>query len=219
MDYSLNVQPRTQTGSRIKQVRADGYVPGVVYGQGNDAQALQFNERELMRLLRDGGGNQLIELNGLGKKSMHVLMREMQQDPARRNVLHVDFYEVQMDVVVRTEASINFEGESAAIKAGAILIHNVDYIEIECLPRDIPDGFVVDLAILETEQDVVRISDLAVPEGITILNAEPEDVIASVTIPRILEEDEEDEIDEFALEEGASEPEVISRGREEDEEA
>jgi len=219
MDYSLNVQPRTKTGSQIKQVRSEGYVPGVVYGQGNDAQALQFNERELMRLLRDGGGNQLIELNGLGKKSMHVLMREMQQDPARRNVLHVDFYEVQMDVVVRTEASINFEGESAAIKAGAILIHNVDYIEIECLPRDIPDGFVVDLAILETEQDVVRISDLAVPEGITILNAEPEDVIASVTIPRILEEDEEDEIDEFALEEGASEPEVISRGREEDEEA
>ena len=219
MDYSLNVQPRTKTGSQIKQVRSEGYVPGVVYGQGNDAQALQFNERELMRLLRDGGGNQLIELNGLGKKSMHVLMREMQQDPARRNVLHVDFYEVQMDVVVRTEASINFEGESAAIKAGAILIHNFDYIEIECLPRDIPDGFVVDLAILETEQDVVRISDLAVPEGITILNAGPEDVIASVTIPRILEEDEEEEIDEFALEEGASEPEVISRGREEDEEA
>jgi len=217
MDYSLNVQPRTQTGSRIKQVRADGYVPGVVYGQGNDAQALQFNEKELMRLLRDGGGNQLIELNGLGKKSMHVLMREMQRDPARRNVLHVDFYQVQMDVVVRTEASINYEGESDAIKAGAILIHNFDYIEIECLPSDIPDGFSVDLALLETEHDVIRISDLAVPEGITILNAEPNDVIASVTIPRILEEDEEEEIDEFAVEEGAVEPEVISRGREEEE--
>ncbi len=217
MDYSLTVQPRTLTGSRIKQVRAEGYVPGVVYGQGSDAQTLQFNERELMRLLRDGGGNQLIELNGLSNKPMHVLMREMQQDPARRNVLHVDFYQVQMDVVVRTEASINFEGESEAIRAGAILIHNFDYIEIECLPSDIPDGFVLDLAILETENDVIRISDLAVPEGITILNAEPNDVIASVTIPRILEEDEEEEIDEFAFEEGV-EPEVISRGREEDEE-
>lgn len=219
MDYSLSVQPRTETGSRVKQVRSEGYVPGVVYGQGNDAQVLQFKEKELMRLLRDGGGSQLIELNGLGEKSMRVLMREMQQDPARRNILHVDFYQVQMDVVVRIEASINFEGESDAIKAGAILIRNVDYIEIECLPRDIPDGFIIDLAILETEHDVVRISDLIVPEGVTIINAGPNDVVASVTIPRILEEDEEEEeIDEFALEEGVSEPEVISRGREEEEE-
>jgi len=219
MNYSLNVQPRTQLGSQAKKVRSEGYVPGVVYGQGNDAQALQCNERDLMRLLRDGGGHQLIELNGLGKKSMHVLLREMQQDPARRNVLHVDFYEVQMGVVVRTEASINFVGESPAIKAGAILIHHLDNIEIECLPRDIPDGFVVDLAMLKTEEDVVRISDLAIPEGITILNAESGDVIASVTIPRILEEDEDVETDEYALDEGASEPEVISRGREDEEEA
>ena len=218
MDYSLNVQPRTETGSRIKQVRSEGFVPGVVYGQGQDAQTLQFKESELMRILRDGGGNQLIELTGMDKKSMHVLMREIQQDPARRNILHVDFYKVQMDVIVGTEASIIFEGESEAIKAGAILIHNFDNIEIECLPSDIPDGFVVDLSILETEHDVVRISDLAVPEGVTILNAEPNDVVVSVTIPRILEEDEEEEVDEFALEEGAVEPEVISRGKEEEEE-
>ncbi len=218
MDFSLDVQHRTQTGSRTKLVRAAGYVPGVVYGQGNDAQALQFKESELMRILRDGGGNQLIELTGMDKKSMHVLMREIQQDPARRNILHVDFYKVQMDVIVRTEASIIFEGESEAIKAGAILIHNFDNIEIECLPSDIPDGFVVDLSILETEHDVVRISDLAVPEGVTILNAEPNDVVVSVTIPRILEEDEEEEVDEFALEEGAVEPEVIAKGKEEEEE-
>lgn len=219
MDYSLNVQPRIQTGSRTKLVRSEGFVPGVVYGQGKDAQALQFKEGELMRLLRAGGANQLIELQGMDKKSMHVLMREMQQDPARRNILHVDFYEVQMDVVVRTEASINFEGESDAIKAGAILIHNFDYIEIECLPSDIPDGFIVDLGMLETENDVVRISDLAVPEGVNILNAEPGDVVVSVTIPRILEEDEEEEADEFAFDEASSEPEVISRGRDEEEEA
>jgi len=218
MDYSLNVQPRSETGSRIKQVRSEGFVPGVVYGQGQDAQTLQFKENELMRLLRDGGGNQLIELTGMDKKSMHVLMREIQQDPARRNILHVDFYRVQMDVVVRTEASIIFEGESDAIKAGAILIHNFDSIEIECLPSDIPDGFVVDLSILKTETDVVRISDLAVPEGVTILNAVPKDVVVSVTIPRILEEDEEEEeVDEFATEEGVIEPEVISKGREEEE--
>ena len=217
MDFSLNVEPRTETGSRIKYVRSQGYVPGVVYGQGQDALALQFKEPELTRLLRDGGGSQLIELQGLDKEEMYVLMREVQRDPARRNILHVDFYEVQMGVVVHTEASVQFVGESPAIKAGAILIHNLERVEIECLPRDIPEAFVIDLDLFQTEFDVVRISDLDLPEGVTIINAKPTDIVASVTVPRILAEGEEEEEDEFAVEEGGAEPEIISRGREEEE--
>jgi large subunit ribosomal protein L25 len=217
MDFSLTVEPRTETGSKVKHVRAQGYIPGVVYGrQGQDAQALQFEETELMHLLRDGGGSQLIELQGLGEGSTHVLMREVQRDPARRNILHVDFYEVQMDVVVHTEVPIRYEGESPAIKAGAILIHNLERIEIECLPGDIPEAFVIDLELFQTEYDVVRSSDLGVPEGATIINATPTDFVASVTVPRILAEEEEEEEDVFAAEEGASEPDVISRGREEE---
>ncbi len=218
MDFSLNVEPRTETGSRVKHVRSQGHIPGVVYGQGQDALALQFEEPELTRLLRDGGGSQLIELKGLGEESMHVLMREVQRHPAKRNILHIDFCEVQMDVVVNTETVVRYIGESPAIKAGAILIHNLDVIEIECLPRDIPEAFVIDLDLFQTEYDVVRISDLAVPEGVTIVNANPTDVVASVVVPRILEEEEEEEeVDEFAEEEGLAEPEVISRGKEEEE--
>ena len=221
MDFSLNVQPRTETGSRTKHVRSQGYIPGVVYGRGQDARALQFEEPELIRLLRDGGGSQLIELQGLGEETTHVLMREVQRHPAKRNILHIDFYEVQMDVIVRTETPVHFEGDSPAIKEGAVLIYNLERIEIECLPSDIPEAFVVDLGILQTEFDVVHISDLAVPEGVTIVNANPTDVVASVTIPRIFEEEEEEEeeMDEFAAEEGISEPEVISKGKEDEEEA
>lgn len=219
MDFSLNVEPRTAIGSETRHIRSQGYIPGVVYGQGEDARTLQIKAPELTLLLRDGGGSQLIELQGLGEEPTHVLMREVQRHPARRNILHVDFYEVQMDVVVNTETVIRFIGESPAIKAdGAILIHNLDVIEVECLPRDIPEAFVIDLDLFQTEYDVVRISDLVVPEGVTIINANPTDVVASVVIPRILAEDEEEEeVDEFALEEGAVEPEVISKGREEEE--
>lgn len=214
MDYSLNVEPRMETGSKTKHVRSRGYIPGVVYGQGNDAQVIQFMQSDLMHLLRDGGGSQLIELKGLGKESTHVVMREVQRHPSKRNILHVDFYAVQMGVAVRTEASIHFTGESPAVKAGAVLMHNLERIEIECLPRDIPEAFVVDLALLQTEDDVVRISDLTIPEGVTILNADPDDVVASVTVPRKLAEGETEE-DEFAEEEGET-PEVISRGKEEE---
>jgi large subunit ribosomal protein L25 len=216
MDFSLNVEPRTETGSKTKHVRSRGYIPAVVYGQGQEAQAIQFPQSDLMHLLRDGGGSQLIELRGLGQDSTHVVMREVQRHPFKRNILHVDFYEVQMGVAVRTEAAIHYEGESPAIKAGAVLMHNFERIEIECLPRDIPEAFVVDLALLQSEDDVIRIADLAIPEGVTILNAEPDDIVASVTVPRKLAEGEATEEDEFAEEAGASTPEVISRGKEEE---
>ncbi|HEY54137.1 MAG TPA: 50S ribosomal protein L25 [Caldilineae bacterium] len=215
MDYSLNVEPRTETGSKTKHVRSRGYVPAVVYGQGEKARPIQFTQSDLMHLLRDGGGSQLIELHGLGEKPTYVVMREVQRHPFKRHILHVDFYEVQMDVAVRTEASLHYEGESPVIKAGGVLMYGLERIEIECLPRDIPEAFIVDLTLLQTEDDVVRVSDLAIPEGVTILNAKPDDIVASVTVPRKLAEGEEEE-EEFAEEEGAVGPEVISKGREEE---
>lgn len=220
MDLILNVQPRTETGRHAKQVRHAGFVPGVVYGQGKDARPLQFREIDLVRLIRHGASSQLVELQGLDKDSLHTLLREVQRHPTRHTILHADFYEVQMNVVIRTEVPVHFEGESPAmVEGGAILIHNLDRIEVECLPRDIPDRFVLNLDLLETIDDVVHVSDLAIPENVTIVN-DPEDVIASLTIPRKLAEEEELEAEEgmeLEVEEGMAEPEVISRGKEEEE--
>ena len=183
MDHVLTVEPRTETGNKVKRVRAAGYVPGVVYGQGKEATPLKFREIDLVRLLRAGGASQLIELRGLKKRPVRVLLREVQRHPTRRTILHADFYAVEMDVAVRTEVPVHFVGESEAMKAGAVLIHHLDKIDIECLPGDIPENFVVDLSALETVDDVIKISDLALPKGVT-LHHDPDDLVVSLTMPR-----------------------------------
>lgn len=211
MDYVLNVEPRSQVGRAVKHVRAEGLVPGNLYGQGRPATAIQFKQIDLVRLMRQGAASQLIELHGLGKEPRLVLLREVQQHPTRRTMLHVDFFEVQMDVAIRTDVPVHFVGESLAIKGGAVLIHHLDTIEIECMPRAIPEFFQADLSKLETLDDVIKVSDLPVPEGVEVL-ASPDDIVVSLTISRKMAEEEEEEMEEG----GVVEPEVISsRGEEE----
>ena len=207
MPLVLNVEPRKGESGHANRVRAEGLVPGVVYGQGKQATSLQFKELELLKLLRSGGVSQLIELHGLGSATVYSLLREVQRHPTRRTITHVDFYQVQMDVAVRTEVPIHMEGESPAIKGGAVIIHHLDRIHVECLPGDIPDYFKVDLSTLVEIDDVVRVSALAVPKGVTIHQG-PDDVVISLSLPRVLAEAEEG-----AGEEGAPVPEVIRKSK------
>ncbi len=207
MQLVLNVEPRKGESGHANRVRAEGLVPGVVYGQGKQATSLQFKELELLKLLRSGGVSQLIELHGLGNATVYALLREVQRHPTRRSITHVDFYQVQMDVAVRTEVPIHMEGESPAIKGGAVIIHHLDRIHVECLPGDIPDYFKVDMSTLVEIDDVVRVSALAVPKGVTI-HQDPNDVVISLSMPRVLAEAEGG-----AGEEGAPEPVVIRKSK------
>jgi large subunit ribosomal protein L25 len=198
MELVLNVEARSQTGREARQVRAEGLVPGVVYGQGQQATTLQFKEIDLVRLMRAGGASQLIELQGLGKQSVHALLREVQRHPTRRNILHVDFYQVQMNVALQTEVPVHFAGSSPAIIQGALLNHQLERIQIECLPADIPEGFSVDLGLLKTMDDEIHVSDLAEMPGVRVLHA-PDEVIVSLTPPRKLEAEEPAEIAEVVM--------------------
>ncbi len=210
MQLVLNVEPRTQTGSRAKKVRQAEMVPGVVYGQGKPATNLQFKEFDLVKLLRSGGVSQLIELQGLGGGSVFALLREVQRHPTRRSILHVDFYQVQMDVAVRTDIPVHFMGESEAIKGGAVLIHHLDKIHVECLPRDIPEHFSIDLSKLAGIDDVIRVSDLVAAPGVAI-HHEADEVVVSLAPPRVHEEEEVVAAAETA------EPEIIRKGKAEEE--
>ncbi len=188
MDYVLNVEPRAITGRRVKHVRENGYVPAVLYGQGQDAAPIQFREIDLVRILRSGGYSQLIALAGLEKKPVNALIKEIQRHPVRRTILHVDFYKVQMDVKIQTDVPVHMVGESEAVKGGAVIIHHMDAIPVECLPGNIPEALVADMSKLETLHDVITIADLPVPEGVEVL-VEPEAPVISLTISRKLAEE------------------------------
>jgi large subunit ribosomal protein L25 len=181
-----------------------------MYGQGQEAVPLQFKELDLLRLLRTGGSAHLIELHGLGPNPVHVLLREVQRHPTRHTILHADFYRVRMDAPVRAEVPVHFVGESDAIRAGAVLIHHLDRIEVECLPADIPEAFVVDLSRLVHVDDVIRVADLTVPPRVT-LHHEADEIVVSLTVPRAVA------IEEEAAEPTTAEPEVIRKGKAEKE--
>jgi len=188
MDYVLNVEPRTETGRHVKRVREQGYVPAVLYGQGKEAQSIQFREIDLVRILRSGGYSQLIELSGLEKKPVNALIKQLQRHPVRRTILHVDFYKVQMDVKIQTDVPVHMVGESEAVRGGAVIIHHMDTVPVECLPGDIPEAFVADMSKLETLDDVITVADLSVPEGVEVL-ADPDAPVIGLTISRKLAED------------------------------
>ncbi len=204
MNYVLKVEPRTETGRHVKRVREAGYVPAVVYGQGEPAIPVQFREIDMVRILRSGGMSQLILLEGLGKPT-NVLIKEIQRHPIRRTLLHVDLYRVQMDVKIQTDVPVHTVGESEAMKGGAVLIHHMDHITVECLPGDIPEYLVADLSKLKTLDDVITVADLPVPDGVEVL-AEPDAPVFSLTISRKLAEAAAEEGGE-AAEEGAEESE------------
>lgn len=207
MELVLTVEPRTERGRHTHKARAEGYIPGVIYGQGGAATTLQLRDMDLSRILRAGGASHLIQLVGLEKAPVHALVREIQRHPTKRNVLHVDFYRVQMNQPVTVQVPIHLKGESPAAKGGVIVLQNLDHVEIECLPADIPDDITVDLSLMQDIDDVIRVENLIVPERVALM-ADPHEVVVRLEAPRVSEEEVTPAL------EGPAEPELIRRERE-----
>jgi large subunit ribosomal protein L25 len=213
----LSAGKRTVTGKHVKQLRQEGWVPGVMYGHGFDSVALQFEERNLTRLLSRVGGSQLIQVDVEGAKEPEMaLVRDVQRDPIRGTVLHVDFYRVQMTERLTAEIPLAMEGESPVIALNeGILLQGLSTIEVECLPGDLVDAIVVDLADLLEVDDSIHVKDLAIPAGIDVLT-DPDELV--VRVAPLAEEEVIEEIVEEELEPG-EEVEVVAEGEEAAEEA
>ena len=138
----LNVQPRTVVGKQVKALRRAGDVPAVLYSRRGEPVILQANNRELLRVLTRAGGSRLVKLNIAGAKDAPMaLVREVQREPIKGTVLHVDFYGVSMTEVIKVEVPIRYDGVSPAVTRNeGVLIHAMDSIEIECLPGDLIDA-------------------------------------------------------------------------------
>jgi large subunit ribosomal protein L25 len=211
----LNVQPRTVIGKQVKALRRAGDVPAVLYSRHGDPVVLQVNNRELLRVLTRAGGSRLIKLNIAGAKDAPMaLAREVQREPIKGTILHVDFFGVSMTELIKVEIPIRYEGVSPAVTRNeGVLIHNLDSIQIECLPGDLIDSVSIDLTRLDKVGDVIHVSDLKVPETVKLM-LEPE-----VTVARVSHlAGEEVEVAVATTEAVAAEPEVIKKGKIEEEE-
>jgi large subunit ribosomal protein L25 len=199
----LKSATRTIHGKQVKRLRAESQIPAVVYGPDMSSQPIQIDERGLVRVLREAGATALIDLYiDDGSEPHVVLAREIQRDSLTGRALHVDFYEVRLTETVRTMPRLEFVGKSPAAEAGlGVLIHGMTSVEVECLPTELISSIEVDVSVLETLEDVITVSDLPVPDSVTVI-ADPGEMVASV-VPTRMEVMEEEEVEEeFELEEG-----------------
>jgi large subunit ribosomal protein L25 len=218
-EITLQVFPRTVVGKKVKRIRREGWVPMVLYGSGFTPEIYQASTFETNRALSAAGMTSLISLQIEEKKEpLTALVRDVQRDILTDALLHVDLYRVSMTQEITTEVPIELVSESPAVAEGiAMVLHLLDRVEIECLPGDLVSSLELDISPLQNVDDALHVKDLSVPEGITVLT-DGEGVIVRLAHAVRLPEEEEEEEEELLVEIAADEVEVISRGKEEEEE-
>ncbi|HZJ41685.1 MAG TPA: 50S ribosomal protein L25 [Patescibacteria group bacterium] len=176
------------------------HLAAVVYGNGVVSQPLKLVRAEFSRIFAVAGESNLIDLDLDGEKTK-VLVKEIQKHPVKDLVRHVDLYQVNMKEEINAEIPLHFIGESKAVKElGGILIKEIKEVRIECLPGDLVDHIDVDISVINTMDGVIKISDLAIPENMTVM-LDMGSVVAMVVEPKQEEEPVEAEA-EAAVEGG-----------------
>jgi large subunit ribosomal protein L25 len=194
---------------RVRRLRKDGLVPGVLYGKGH-SRAIVVGERDLRSALTGRSGlHAIIDVVIEGQKTPHhAVLKDFQRHPIRGTLTHVDFHEVRLDRPIQATVSVQFVGESPGAKQGGVVQQVTRELRVEALPTGIPEHIEADISALEVG-DTVRVADLAAIEGVAFLD-DPETVLANCSIPRgitELEEAEAAEGEEGEEGEGAAEGE------------
>lgn len=197
----LNAQTREIRGKQVSNLRAARWIPAVVYGPDTPSNSIQIEERELTRVLSQAGATALINLYVDGEKNPQVVLaRDIQREPIKRNLLHVDFYQVRLTEKVKTVPPLEFVGVSSLIESGeAMLNTSMTEVEVECLPTDLISSIEVDISVLASFDDTIQIRDLPVPDTVTVL-VDADEVVASLVSARMAEIPEEVEEVELAEE-------------------
>jgi large subunit ribosomal protein L25 len=185
METKLQAETRDGTGKGVaRKLRADGRVPGVLYGQGVEPVALSVDSREMIHILHGAAGaNALVDLVVDGSEHL-VLAREIQRDHIHNKLIHIDFLAVSRTQLITVNVPVIETGEAAGVKEGGVVEHHLREIAVECFPQDVPDHIEIDITEV-TLGDMIHVSDLVAPEGVTILTS-LEDAVLSIITPAVL---------------------------------
>lgn len=212
-EITLTAQKRPGTGKVLaKKLRGQGRVPAVVYGHGQSAVAITLDSKELVPLFKSvTGENTIITLKLEDGSSLKTVIREAQTEPIRNRLLHLDLQEIRMDEKIKVKVPVETEGMPEGVKnQGGILEHITDMVEVSCLPGDIPEKIVVDISGLKVGQSL-HVRDISVDKLEMV--TDPSQVVATVIAP-IVEEAPAPAAEAAEV----KEPEVITKGKKEEEE-
>ncbi|EKD47246.1 MAG: hypothetical protein ACD_66C00152G0005 [uncultured bacterium] len=213
---SLSAQARDLKGRKTEHLRAENLVPAVMYGFETEPANVQLNRGDFGRAYQKAGESTVVELDIDGTKNL-VLIQEVQYNPITDDVTHVDFRRINMNEKIEAMISIKLTGISPAVKdLGGTLVHSLEEVEVLALPAALVREFIMDISSLATFNDVLRVSDIIVPEGIEILT-DKEDTIASIQEP-VSEEEllAQEAATTEAIENVAKQEEELAKAKEEE---
>lgn len=177
------------TKSATKQVRNSGRVPAVVYGQGKEPKSISVDSIELVKTVRDEGRNAIISLDLDNSESVDVMLHDYQIDPIKDELIHADFYVVNMSEEMDVEVSLRFEGEAQGAKDGGVLQQPLYTLQVRAKPSNIPEEITVDVSSLEIG-DSLTVADLSTSGSYKILD-EQDTTVATIVAPDTLDDVEE----------------------------
>ena len=201
--------------SAARKLRTDECVPAVLYGL-KDNVSLSVNPKELNKLIEAKGRNVLIELQveGDSAENRNVILKEFQTHPLKQGLVHVDFLEIDVTKKIKVKIPVFLVGASPGEKQGGRVNHIIRALEIESLPKDIPEKLEVDMSGVELNQ-MIHVSDLDLGEAVTILN-DPNEVVVNCHLEKVKEEKPEGEEVEEGAEDAAPAESKDDAGKKED---
>ena len=183
----LQAQKREIMGRKVKQLRRSGYIPAVLYGKGQEALSLQVTVKDFDKVLKTAGESTLVYINTDGQ-SFPTLIHDVMREPLKDTVIHADFYKVRLDEKVKTKVPVVFTGESPAVKELlGIFVRNVNELEVEAFPQDLPPEISVDISSLKAFGEQILLKDIKLGGKVEIIG-EPDEIIATVQEPKSQEE-------------------------------
>jgi large subunit ribosomal protein L25 len=193
VDTPVKLKQREVLGKGLSSLRAQGEIPAVIHNHGAESIHVSAPEIDILRVYRLAGKHHPVNLE-VGSDKYLALIKDAQFDPVKRRLQHVVFQAIRQNETVEAEVPIRIEGDAPAEKVGLIILHQLDAVEVEALPRNLPDELVVSAETLAELHDKITVADLKVPEGVTILT-ELEHPIATVaeTRAQVAEEAAEEE--------------------------
>lgn len=216
MSFTIKAEKRESFGKNAnRRLRKEGKIPAVLYGEGAVTVPLTLMKKDIIMILKSESGENTIFKVMFDSKAQDVMIKELQVDPTSDELIHADFIHISMDKAIRVAVPFLLQGEPVGVKTeGGFVDFMTREVEIECLPKNIPENIKVDISGLHLHQSL-KVGDMAAPEGVKFVS-DPGSVVVIIGVPH------KEEVEAKPAEEGVvaepTEPELIKKEREEEEE-
>lgn len=205
IDQPLVLTNRETVGKGLNSLRGDGLVPGVIHNHGEQSVHISVPASDLVRFYREAGKHHPLNLN-VGSQKFLALIKDVHYNPVKRRPDHVVFQAIRAGEKVEAEVPVRLEGEIPAEKVGLMVLHQLDAVQIEALPKDLPDELIVDATKLAELHDKLTVADVRVPSGVTILTDAEHPIATVVETKAMMSEEAESEAGETTEGETSNEP-------------